>query len=494
MIERNSMADVQHSHRRILRSSSILGGASAINVALSIVRMKCAAVTIGLVGVGAVGLFQNFVMVASAIGSAGIGNAAPRQIAAEIESDREAEHAATRRALVWCAAVFAVLAAALIWSFSNPLARYVLGDPSFSGQVRWLGLAVALTIASGAQLGLLIGYGRFADTARITLIGGILTTIVFLPLLYLEPRSAVMALIVATPGASFIAGIWYVSRLPRQAPARARFADVARKARDLLALGAMMTLAGLVTLSALMIVRRIVLAEFQLASLGEFQAAWAIGATYLMLVLQAMSTDFFPRLTSARHNSLKFNQLIVEQTETALLIGGPMILITIGAAPLILRILYGEAFIGGAEMLRWQLFGDILKIMSWPLGFALLAHSRGIAFVLCELAGNIVFVAVSWVLVGRIGLGGVGIAYLSMYMVYLPITYFLVRERSRFVWSKSAIFDIALLLCLAGIVLAVVPADPIQSSLIGAVAAAGFALRSVHRIKKFLRVPVNEPQ
>jgi hypothetical protein len=81
-----------------------------------------------------------------------------------------------------------------------------------------------------------------------------------------------------------------------------------------------------------------------------------------------------------------------------------------------------------------------------------------------------------------------------MYMVYLPITYFLVRERSRFVWSKSAIFDIALLLCLAGIVLAVVPADPIQSSLIGAVAAAGFALRSVHRIKKFLRVPVNEPQ
>ena len=55
------------SHRQIFKSSAIIGGASVINVIISIVKVKLLAVLLGPAGVGLMGLYQNIMNMGKAL-------------------------------------------------------------------------------------------------------------------------------------------------------------------------------------------------------------------------------------------------------------------------------------------------------------------------------------------------------------------------------------------------------------------------------------------
>ena len=70
-----------NSYRQILRSSSIIGGASAINIVIGLVKMKAVALLLGPAGVGLIGLLTNLVGLVSSVAGLGFGNVGTRQIA-----------------------------------------------------------------------------------------------------------------------------------------------------------------------------------------------------------------------------------------------------------------------------------------------------------------------------------------------------------------------------------------------------------------------------
>ena len=52
----------QSSHKQILRSSFIIGGASVINILVGLLRMKVVAVLLGPAGVGLIGILNNLML------------------------------------------------------------------------------------------------------------------------------------------------------------------------------------------------------------------------------------------------------------------------------------------------------------------------------------------------------------------------------------------------------------------------------------------------
>ena len=93
--------------------------------------------------------------------------------------------------------------------------------------------------------------------------------------------------------------------------------------------------------------------------------------TYIGFVLGAMATDYYPRLTAVINDHAQASKLVNEQTEMALLLAGPVLLAMITFAPWVIHLLYAASFTPAAEVLRWQVLGDILKVASWPMGFVL---------------------------------------------------------------------------------------------------------------------------
>jgi len=433
------------SYHQILRSSSIIGGASVINVLISLLRIKVVAVVLGPAGVGLVGLFQNLIATAATASALGFGTVGTRQIAEAVGQDDAPAVAAARRALFWGTLVLALVGAVVFWLLRDSVAVHVLGDAGLADEVGWLAVGVGLTVAAGSQAALLTGMRRIGDIARLSVVSAVLSTVLGLGALWLWGTQGLIVFVVAVPLASFLCGHWYVARLPKVPLARTPLPQLFGQWRVMVRLGSAFMVAGVMGSLGYLLVRTLVQRELGLEALGHFQAAWAISMTYLGFVLGAMGTDYYPRLTASIHDHAATNRLVNEQTEVALLLAGPVLVAMLALAPWVIRLLYTAEFAEAASILRWQLLGDVLKIASWPLGFILLASGAGKAFMFSETLAIAVFVLLVWLGLPLLGVQATGLAFVGMYVCYLPLVYWLARRRTRFVWT-GGVARLALLL------------------------------------------------
>lgn len=472
------MSDLK-SYRQILRSSYVIGGASVLSIVIGLARTKLVAYLLGPAGIGLIGLLQNLMMSAATLAGLGLGNAGTRQIAeAAGREDQLAIHAA-RRALMTGTIFLALLGAVVVWMLRDVLARHVIGDPASSATVGWLGLGVALTVAASAQAALLNGLRRIGDIARVSVFSAILSTVLgAVGLLYWGER-AIWLFLLAAPLATFLVGHWYVAKLPKTAGARLAPGTLTAQWRVLARLGVAVTLAGVVGLLAQLVVRSMVQRQLGAESLGQFQASWQISMTYLGFVLTAMGTDYYPRLTGVISDHRATVRMVNDQTEVAILLGGAVLLAMMGLAPWIIELLYSNQFKDSAAILRWQIAGDFLKILSWPLGFILLAANNGRTFLLAEMLAYAVFVGLTWAALPWLGVEATGLAFLGMYAVYLPAVYMLGRQRVGRLWNRRIVTDAASLLALLfGVMMAANQSAPLGAlvAVVGALGWSGYAL------------------
>ena len=136
---------------------------------------------------------------------------------------------------------------------------------------------------------------------------------------------------------------------------------------------------------------------------------------YVGFVLQAMGTDFYPRLTVVAGDNRRCNQLVNEQAEISILLALPGVLATLALAPWVIQLFYSSKFDKAAEILCWQVTGTFLQVNSWPIGFILVAKGRAAAFFWTDFASYSVYVALGWVGLKLFGLPGTGMAFLGLY-------------------------------------------------------------------------------
>ena len=476
------MSDNSTSYRQILRSSSIIGGASVINIVLGIARMKAAAIFLGPAGVGLIGLLTNLTGVATAVAGMGVGNVGVRQIAEAAGKNDEIAIAQVRRAL-FCATLFlAALGAGIFWLLRGVLADKVLHNPSLASDVGWLAVAVGLAIASASQNALLNGLRRIGDLSRVSVFSGLVSSVLGVAVLALWGRAGLLAFILIAPIASFVLGHWYVSRLPKIAAVNVPFAELSAQWRTLARLGFAFMLSGLVMMLGQLLVRSMIQKELGLQELGYFQAAWAISMTYIGFVLGAMGADYYPRLTAAMSDHASVNRMVNEQTEVALLLAAPILLAMMALAPWVIHLLYSREFQPATDVLHWQILGDILKVASWPLGYIILAAGDGKTYVFSETVGIGAFVLLTWLMLPWLGLEASGLSFLGLYVVYLPLVFLLAKRRTGFSWASSVFKQITLLFVSAVAILILARYSQTLAAGIGMLLSATFAVYGFSRL------------
>ncbi|MBN8716003.1 O-antigen translocase [Thermomonas sp.] len=473
---------MSNSYRQILRSSSIIGGASVINIAVGLLRMKAAALLLGPAGVGLIGLLQNMLGTAAGIAGLGVGNVGTRQIAeASASGDRQAV-AATRRALFWLTLALAVLGALLFWLLRDELAVRVLGVGARGREVGWLALGVGLTVAAASQSALLNGMRRIADLARISIGSALLSTLAAVAAIWHWGERGILVFVLAAPAASFLLGHWYVAKLGRLHAPRSPLPALMAQWRAMLRLGAAFMFSGLMVNLGQLLVRTLIQREAGAEALGHFQAAWLISMTYLGFVLGAMGTDYYPRLTAAIRDPQAVNRLVNEQTEVALLLAGPAFLAMLALAPWIIGLLYSREFSEAVGILRWQVLGDVLKVAAWPLGFVILAAGDGRTFMLTEsLAIGVFGLLVAWGL-PVFGVMSAGLAFLAMNAFLLPLVHWLARRRTGFRWQAGVRRRLGMLLAASALVAAAGGWQPLVGAAVGVPVALAVGMHGLARL------------
>lgn len=473
---------VDGSYRQILRSSSIIGGASVINIVIGLLRIKVAAVLLGPAGIGLIGLFTTLASTASTVAGLGFGSVGTRQIAEAAGKEDAIAMAAARRALFWGSIVLALVGATVFWSLRNIFAVHVLGDASLSNDVGWLALCVALTVAAASQTALLNGMRQIGDLARVSVLSALLSTLLGVSALILWGRGGLTAFVIAAPLSSFLLGHMYAARLPRINGSQTPLPVLIKQWTVLAKLGAAFMVAGLAAIVGQLAVRTLVQQQLGLDALGFYQAASAISMTYIGFVLTAMGTDYYPRLTAAIHDHAAVNRMVNDQTEVALLLAGPVLLAMLGLAPWVIELLYSNSFHEAADVLRWQVLGDVLKVTSWPLGFIILAAGDGRFFMMTETLAAGIFVLLAWLGLVWLGVVATGVAFLGMYIGYLPVVYWLAKSKTGFRWTSAVQRQLAFLMLGSIVVFAFAEWNALAGVFVGLFICIGSGIYSFSRL------------
>ena len=78
-----------------------------------------------------------------------------------------------------------------------------------------------------------------------------------------------------------------------------------------------------------------------------------------------------------------------------------------------------------------------MRVITWPMGFIIVAKNKQALFFGAELAWTVVNVGLTWLCVRSFGLNGAGMAFFGSYVFHGLMIYPIVRQLSGFRWSAA---------------------------------------------------------
>lgn len=251
------------------------------------------------------------------------------------------------------------------------------------------------------------------------------------------------------PFAGLLVG-WWVGRSRVHVLGRAPRPRVDRGyLREVFSMGLASLVAGLALQGSLSAIRWWLERQGGPALNGQFQASWAVGNQYFTAVLGSLSGYVFPRYASAETREALARE-VEAASDFVMRTAPPMILAVIALREPILHLLYSTRFHAAAELLGYQMAGDVARALGWAHAGALLYRGRVRAYFVTEVvgAGGLALLVISGHYAG--GVRGLGVGYAINEVGYALVTALMLRLDSGVALRPSRF------LAMAGITVALV--------------------------------------
>ena len=365
---------------------------------------------LGPAGVGLVGIFRSMLELVKSGTSLGVNASAVREIAKADAEGTEKDRVGVVVTLFRTCLLLGLVGLLFVVVCADWLSIWSFGQSNYTAEIRTLGVVVMLSSLAGGLSAYLQGKRKITDMARASLISSFLGAIISVTLYLTLGVAGIVPVMVCTSLSTLLIYGWFARKIPRK-KLLITWKESIGYSKDLMTLGFALMWGGLLTALVAFASRALIIKELGIDENGIFQAAWAISGMFAGFVLGAMSSDYYPHLTSIVGDRDKANQLINNQVEIGILLALPGLLGTLLFAPWIMQILYSSEFLPAAQLLPWLLIGIYARVMIWPLGFLVLAKGKTKWFVSAQTLFHGIHYTLIYTLLPRYGLQGVAFAF-----------------------------------------------------------------------------------
>ena len=428
----------RRSYRQILKTTLIMGLSSVMVSIMGIFRTKVIAMMLGPSGVGLTGIYVTITDLVRTVAGIGVRESGVRQIAKAAGTGDEALIARTLLAVRRAALVTGLAGLLLLALLSGTISRITFGTGEHSADLAILSVTVLFATVSAGQAALIQGMRKTDDLAKLGVIGAFFGTLFSIPIIYFFGIRGIAYSLIGVAAINIVTS-WRYSRKIRLSAVRMSLRDSFTEAKPLLKLGFALMLGSLMIVGTQYLLRVLVVRQEGLDAAGIFQASTTLSAVYVGIILNAMMTDFYPRLSAVTHDHSECSSLINNQVEVGLLLAVPGILAIMTFAPLVITLFYSSKFMLAVDVLRWQITGVLLQVVSWPMGFMLRAKGDGKLFFWTEFCANGAYLLYAQLGMSWLGLPGLGIAFLAMNVTYWVLILVIITRYYDFVPSRATI-------------------------------------------------------
>jgi len=442
------------SYRHVLKYTGVFGGVQGLRILVSMLRNKLTAKLLGEAGMGLNKRFLNISDVINAWTNLGISFYAVRQISELYEegTDEELRHfvGVIRTWSVWSALV----AGAICFFFASWLNDYYFSaGEQHQMEIMFLSLFVASLPIEAVECALLKGLRRLRTVAFIEVISAFSTLLFTVPVYFLFGfRGIVLSLVLCGWATAFI-HLYFSVQLYRYRVSIFSL-NVVREGWPLIRIGIPYVLAGVAGAMATGEVFKYLGDD---SVIGLYTVGFGLMVTYAGMVFRAVDTDFFPRLSSVNHDTLRLNHAINQQIDVCVLLITPIMIAFALFMPQIISLLYDSRFLPATTMALCAVFYMFFKAIATPIAYISLAKGDSWMYLIMESIYDVVFAILLCYAYSRMQLTGAGIALSALSLfdllmiscVYGLYYHFRMRWRTFLLLLPQAfLLGITLLACL----------------------------------------------
>lgn len=411
-----------------MKGVAIFGGVQFFLAIISILRIKFAAVLLGSAGVGLLNLFLTAISLINQISGMGIHLSGVRDTAKARGENDIIEISKIIVIINRLVLVTSVLGAIITIIFSRQLSIWTFGTDSYMWSFIYLSIAVAFNTISTGLSSLLQGMRMLKALAKSSVISSAIGLVINIPLYYFWGKDGIVPAIIMTSIITLCFALYY-SRQIDIVKVDVSITETIQKSKNIIKIGYSLVFTGLFLTLTAYLFNLFLFSQGGDKLVGLYSSGWALTTQYVGLIFIAMTTDYFPRLSSVSDDNTKLSLIVNHQAQIGLFILTPISIGLITFALVVVRIVLSSEFIEIVPLIQFSLAGMLFKCISWAMANVIVAKGDVKLFLITEFLGNIMFFSLNIIGYKIAGFLGVGIAFIVNYLLYTLIVWAILVKR-----------------------------------------------------------------
>jgi PST family polysaccharide transporter len=409
----------------LVKVSFLNGIATLVRMMTAFISGKVVATMIGPGGLALLGQLTNFSNIIMTLSAGGMNTGITRHVAQYNESPKRYRLFLSTGFIV--TAILSVLCGLTMIFGAGYFSEKILKAPSYGYVFYIFGATIILYAFNAYLVAVLNGFREFKKYVKANIAGSVIGL----------SFSIVLAWGFGIPGA-LIAAVTYQSIVflvtlsmvmnSKWFKWEIFLGGFSKAALLRLARFALMTLVSVLAINqSQLIVRACIAKTVSLDEAGLWEGVNRISTIYLQVVTTSLSVYYLPKLAG-----LKTRQEVRNEIFSVYKIVVPFLLFTSMMIFLfrstIITILFSDKFQGMEGLFAFQLTGDFFKMVTWVLGYVLLAKAMTKTFIAVELISSSLFAILSTWFINQYGTIGATYGYAASFFIQFIIMLFVLRK------------------------------------------------------------------
>jgi O-antigen/teichoic acid export membrane protein len=409
------------SYNQIAKNTSIFAGVQLITILINIIRTKAATILIGTNGTGNLSLYLTTFTMIITFTNFGLSFSTIKFISNSYSNFLD-KSIFNRNLYIVRRLVYytGILGMSLCLIFAKKLSILIFGDPSYTISFILLAFTILIQSIINGEIAILQGIQEIKTLARSNLFSSIIGLILTISLFFLFKLNGIIPSIIITAITGLII-IKYNSRFIKTESLNLPFKEVMFSGFEMIKLGITIMATNLFLAIVGFLTQLYIKNNSSLELVGIYSAGLSLISGYVGLIFTAMTSDFFPRLSSNSDNIPKMNKMVNQQAEFSILIICPILVIMLVSLPLVIQILFTKSFLPVISFLQFSILGVAFQTAHWPIGILIASRGKLKFYFYVVMLLHLISLSTNILFFKYFNLIGLGYAFLLTHIIVLII-------------------------------------------------------------------------